>query len=141
MSLKSMKQPARWALIILPPICFYFLLMKSVSSIPFLDDYDTILSFLLRWKQDHGFQHIEQILFWQHNEYRLMFESAIVSSQYAILGHTDIRALCILGDLLVLPIFGALLLIWKAEKPHGHSLSLLSPQRPSFCFNCSITPR
>lgn len=114
MSLRFIKQLAGWMVIILPPFCFYYLLMRSVSSIPFLDDYNSILSFLLHWKQDHGFQHIVRILFWQHNEYRLMFENAIVSAQYAMLGHTDIKALCILGDLFVLPIFGALLLIWKA---------------------------
>ena len=128
MSFRFVKLLAWWILITLPPFCFYYLLMKSVSSIPFLDDYNSILSFLLHWKQDHGFQHIEQILFWQHNEYRLMFENAIVSAQYAMLGHTNIKALCILGDLFVLPIFGALLLIWKAgEASRGFTSFAFAP--------------
>jgi hypothetical protein len=125
MSFRLIKQLAWWIVIILPPVCFYYLLMESVSSIPFLDDYNSILSFLLHWKEDHGFQHVVRILFWQHNEYRLMFENAIVSAQYAMRGHTDIKALCILGDLFVLPIFGALLLIWKTGQASGTSTAIV----------------
>ena len=99
--------------ILLPPVYFYFLLSRSLSRLPFLDDYTSVLQFLLQWKQEHGVQHLVQILTSQHNEYRLMFENVFFGLQYALLGHTDLRALAMLGDLFVIPIFAVLSFIWR----------------------------
>src|SRR5450756_844299 len=54
-----------------------------------------------------------------------MFENFFFGLQYAILGHTDIRGLSILGDLLVIPMFGVLYLLWR-EGDDARLNSLLS---------------
>jgi hypothetical protein len=102
-----------YVLLVVPPLLFYYLLFRSLSIFPFFDDYNSVLEFLLRWKQESGLQHITEILTFQHNEYRLMFESAIFGTQYEMLGHTNLEALSALGNLFVLPLFAVLCLIWK----------------------------
>jgi hypothetical protein len=42
-----------------------------------------------------------------------MFENAVLGIQYSILGHTNLTALAIVGDLFVIPLFGVLFLIWR----------------------------
>ncbi len=122
-TLSKSRLVAMWCAILLPPAYFYLLLSRSLSRLPFLDDYYSVLQFLLEWKQEHGMQHVVQILTSQHNEYRLMFENVFFGLQYSLLGHTDLRALAILGDLVVLPIFGVLYLIWKqGDRSHEQIL-------------------
>jgi len=87
-------------LIAIPPVIFYILLLKSQTNIPFLDDYGSILDFMLALKQADFFGKLVLVITAQHNEYRLIFENAIFALQYAILGHADIRSLSLLGDLL-----------------------------------------
>jgi len=109
----SLKKIFTWIAIAIPPSSFYFLLARSLNRFPYGDDYGAILNFLLRWKKESGAMHIVEIVTFQHNEYKLIFEHAIVGLQYAILGHTDILALKILGDLFVIPLFVMLYLIWR----------------------------
>lgn len=102
-----------YALLLVPPTLFYFLLFRSLSIFPFFDDYNSVLEFLLRWKRESGLQHIQEIVSFQHNEYRLMFESAIFGAQYGLFGHTNLKALSILGDLFVVAISLVVYLIWR----------------------------
>ena len=102
-----------WIAILIPPIAFYVLLARTLTAIPFLDDYHVVLAFLLRWKNESGIQHLIEIVTYQDNNYRLMFENAILGIQYSILGHTNLTALAIIGDLFVIPVFGVLFLIWR----------------------------
>lgn len=104
--------------IAIPPIAFYILLAHSVTKLPFADDYDSVLAYLLTWKSQSGFQHIVQIFTAQHNEYRLIFENAIFGIQYSILGHTNLEFLSVLGNAFVVPVFLVLYLIWR---DFGHS--------------------
>jgi hypothetical protein len=44
-----------------------------------------------------------------------MFENAVIGIQYSILGHTNLKALSILGDLLIIPLFAVLYLMWRGS--------------------------
>ncbi len=136
-----------WIAIAIPPIFFYVLLSKSLTSLPFLDDYGAVLSFLLKWNQEHGLQHLVQIVTAQHNEYRLMFESAIFGAQYSVLGHADLKALAVLGDLLVVPILGVLYLIWREDGYSREAILLFVPAswllfqlQYASTLNCAMAP-
>jgi hypothetical protein len=104
-----------WTAILIPPICFYILLWKSLCGIPYLDDYGGSLSFLLKWKRERGLQHLLQIITWQHNEYRLMLLNLIVGLQYWALGHVDLKTLAMLGNVFILLMLGVLYLIWQKD--------------------------
>jgi hypothetical protein len=106
---------AAWTAIVIPAISFYLLLSKTLSRLPYLDDYNGPLAFLLQWKQQRGIEHLVQIITWQHNEYRLMLMNALVGAQYATIGHIDLRALAILGNTFILLMFGVLYLISRTD--------------------------
>ena len=117
-----------WLLISIPPLVFYFLLFKSLKGLPVSDDYGAVLGFLLKWKSESGTQHLVQVLMSQNNDYRLMFENAFYGIQYEILGQTNLRALAILGDLFVIPLFGVLYLIWReCGRPRDYALLAFLP--------------
>ena len=126
--MSALKRIFVWILILIPPITFYVLLARSIDGLPIGDDYGAILGFLLKLKQESGFQRFIEVFSHQHNEYRLMFENAIVASQFAILGHTDLLALKILGDLLIIPLFCVMYLIWRAfGRPADYTLMAFVP--------------
>jgi hypothetical protein len=110
------KHTKKWLIVLLvvPPVCFYFLLFNSLTSLPLFDDYNSVFEFLLRWKQETDLNHLWEIFTFQHNEYRLIFENAVFGLQYAILGHANLTALSVIGDLLVIPLFGVLYLMWRS---------------------------
>lgn len=114
--------------IAIPPITFYALLARSLTALPNTDDYGAIIGFLLQWKNESGIKHIVEILSFQFNDYRFMFGNAIFGIQYQLLGHVDFKALAILGDLLVLPLFGVLYLIWRqCGRPRDYALLAFVP--------------
>ena len=102
-------------LIAIPPAIFYYLLLKSQTSIPFSDDYGSVLDFMLKLKHENLLGKFVLILTAQHMEYRLAFQNAIFALQYGLLGHSDVRSLSLLGNLFVLPICGVLYLLWRAS--------------------------
>ena len=116
------------ALIVAPPVIFYSLLFRSLSVFPFFDDYNSVLEFLLRWKQESGLGHIVEILTFQHNEYRLIFENAVFATQYTLAGQTNLKFLSVLGDFFVVPLFLVLCLIWsQGTLPKSRGLMSLVP--------------
>jgi hypothetical protein len=126
--MSGVKKAFIWIGILIPPVIFYATLARSLSDLPFADDYDTILGFLLQWRNRGWVEHIAQVFTFQHNDYRCMLENAIVGTQYTLLGHTNIRVLSIVGNLLVIPIFGVLYLIWKdCGRPLEYTLVAFVP--------------
>jgi hypothetical protein len=127
--MSALKRISIWIAIVIPPFSFYVLLARSINSFPIgQDDYGAVLNFLLQWKTESGIKHIVQILTFQHNEYRCIFANAIIGIQFAILGHTDLMALKILGDLFVIPLFGVLYLIWRdCGRPRDYTLVAFVP--------------
>lgn len=135
-------------LIAIPPAVFYFLVLKSQTNIPFLDDYGSVLDFMLALKQANVLGKLVLIVMAQHNEYRLAFENAIFALQYGILGHADIKSLSLLGDLFIIPIFGVLYLIWRQVPGSGDRTLLafvpvswiLFQLQYASALNCAMTP-
>lgn len=114
--------------IVIPPAIFYLLLSRSLTWLPFFDDYQAVIQYALDWQHAHGLGRVVQILMYQHNEYRLMLNNFVVSVQLALLGHLNLLALCVLGDLFVIPVFIALWLIWRDfGHPGNTGLWLLVP--------------
>jgi hypothetical protein len=126
--MSTAKKTFLWAAMLLPPVIFYAFLARSLTELPFADDYDAVLNFLLQWRKEGWIQHLVQVVTFQHNDYRCMFENAIVGIQYSLLGHTNFKALSIIGNLLVLPLFGVLYLIWReCDRPRDYTLLAFVP--------------
>lgn len=122
------KQLFFWTAISAPPLYFYWFLVKSLQGLPVSDDYGAVLLYLLRWRHETTAGRIIQVLTSQNNDYRLMFENAVYGVQYASLGHTNLKALAIMGDLFVLVLFGVLYLIWQmCELERNYTLMAFIP--------------
>ncbi len=92
-----------------PALAFYWLLLKSVGNLPVVDDYHSVLDFVNRFSQmpDLG-SRLSYIVNFQHNEYKLMLESAIFAAQHQWFGGVDFAILSMLGNSFVLLIFALL---------------------------------
>ena len=100
---------------LLPVILFYTLVIKFLVNLPYEDDYDNILRFLNIMHGKAGLAaKVVYVLTDQHNEYKVFFENTIFALQYAVLGHTNLVALCIFGDLSIL-FLG--IVLWKMFLP------------------------
>lgn len=119
-----------WSLLLLlcPIVLFYALLSRTLTGLPFNDDYNAVLMFLLKWQAASGWHKVALIWTHQHNEYRLAFQNTIYALQYGALGHVVMKPLTVLGDLLVLPLFAMLWLLWRAYRlPLGYTLPAFVP--------------
>ena len=96
-----------------PILLFYGLLSRTLTGLPFNDDYNAVLTFLLKWNAASGWSKLAVLWTHQHNEYRLAFQNVIYALQYEALGRVAMKPLTVLGDLLVLPLFGMLWLLWR----------------------------
>lgn len=115
-------------LLICPIVLFYTLLSRTLTGLPFNDDYNAVLMFLLRWHAASGLHKAALIWNHQHNEYRLAFQNTIYALQYGALGRVVMKPLTVLGDLLVLPLFGMLWLLWRANRlPLRYALPAFVP--------------
>lgn len=99
------------AFTVLPLGAFYLILWKNSVSIPILDDYDIILDSVSWISQHHSFAaRLGFILTREHNGYKLMFDNAVIFTQYFLWGQVHFLPLVILGNLFALFIF--LIVIW-----------------------------
>jgi hypothetical protein len=113
------KKSGQWYPFILlapAPLIFFTIITSQISKLPFWDDYDSVLGFLLQLR---GFPDavgkIAFILTAQHNEYRLIFENCIFALDDSLLGHPHFALLAFIGNLSVLPIC---YFLWKALQRH-----------------------
>lgn len=101
---------------VLTPAIFAFgILYHQRLPVPYQDDYRSILDFALHYQQlsDAGAKLLD-IAVYQHNEYKLSFEHAIVASEVELTQQLNFAFLTGLGDLLLLPIA---YLFWRIYKP------------------------
>lgn len=90
----------------LPAGIFYFILWRNAVSIPILDDYDILLDSLSWISQHRSLSARIMFLFTrEHNGYKLMFDNAVIFTQYIVLGQVHFLPLVILGNLFALFIF------------------------------------
>ena len=122
------------ALLLVPAALFFGILWSHATTLPIgADDYHAILEFANHWTQIHGFvPKLMHILTFQQNEYKLLFESALVAAQFGILGHIELSWFIVLGNAFVLLIFFVLASIFMttlgvAEQSLRTRLLLLAP--------------
>ena len=82
---------------------FYYVAHYSVD-IPYLDDYDAILDYLLKFREATGGEKLRSI-FLPHNEHIISMTRLVSWVDYGLTGQINIAALVLLGNgLLLLPL-------------------------------------
>jgi hypothetical protein len=96
---------------LLPIAVFYAILFREMRNVPIIDDYQTILDFVLKLRDLPGLGHkLLWIVTSQHLEYKFPVMNAVVALQWAITGKVDFRPIIIGGNLMILAIVW---LFWK----------------------------
>lgn len=117
-----------WLLLLSPILLFYVLLFRMLTGLPFNDDYKAVLGFVLQFRQASGWQRLITILTHRHNEYLLIFQNILYSLQYELLERMHLKPLIVVGDLLVLPLYGVLWLLWEQFRfPKSYALAAFVP--------------
>jgi hypothetical protein len=80
------------------------ILFLERTSLPILDDYHAVLAFVAELHGEPAHAWLLSVISFQHNEYKLIFEHAIIALQYGLTGHLSLGALVAFGNLFVLPI-------------------------------------
>ena len=92
-------------LLLLPVIAAFGILYRRSLSVPYQDDYDTILAFAVHYAQSPTLKaKLLDIAAEQHNEYKLGFEHSIVAAELELTHHLNFTFLTVLGDLFLLPL-------------------------------------
>ena len=101
--------------ILLPAIVTFAIALRTSINIPNLDDYHAALQFIDVYATQHGvLTHLGTILTWQHNQYKLIFGSALYAAEYDLSGHLNFALLQWLGNLFI---FAIALLLWRISRP------------------------
>ncbi len=74
------------------------------SEIPYLDDYDALINFLISVKKETSLIKKIELLFQQHNEHRIVIPRLVVWAQYALTGEVNLRHTIIFGNLMLVGI-------------------------------------
>ena len=102
------------ALLSLPVLSFYIVLMLNARNLPEMDDYDAVLHFLTQFTNTPGVsQKVCYFFASQHVQYKLWFEHAVVLLDYAMTGKVNFFLLQQLGNAFVLLIAGVLWLMFR----------------------------
>lgn len=100
-----------------PVIIFYSVLFRQFLNLPMSDDYYVLLNFLNQMREAPNVSaKAHYFLLSQYNQYKLFFEHALFWTQLELLGHLDLKILCILGDSFVVWLA---ILLWKMFLPHA----------------------
>lgn len=96
--------PVFSVLLILPAVVVSAILFQQRTSFPIIDDYHAVLAFVSQLRGQPTLTRILSVLSFQHNEYKLIFEHTIIALQYGFIGHLNLGALVLFGNLFLLPI-------------------------------------
>src|SRR5690242_20633334 len=103
-----------------PAIIFYSILFRQLVGVPIADDYYALLDFSNHMRETPNLlAKAHYFLISQYNQYKLFFEHALFWIQLELLGHLDLKVLCILGDSFVLCLA---ILLWKMFLPRAIDL-------------------
>ena len=101
--------------VLLPVIAAFGILYRRSLSVPYQDDYDTIIAFGVHYAQSPTLKaKLLEIAAEQHNEYKLGFEHSIVAAELELTHHLNFTFLTVLGDLFLLPLG---YLLWRTYQP------------------------
>lgn len=94
------------------PICLYFIILVNMSeNVPYLDDYHSILSFIIAYLKTGTAAEKIQLIFAQHNDHRIAFQRSVVLVQYYLCDSINFKYLIIFGNL---SIVGILIILMKS---------------------------
>jgi len=125
-------------ILVLPLVTALVAIVHTTINIPFEDDYQAITRFVRVYAESPGALHkLAWILTSQHNEYKLILLHAIVVLQYELTGHTNYRALQLIGSLAV-PAVEVLLwiLFARQRRPFKQAIWLFIPPYYLFLSLC-----
>jgi hypothetical protein len=93
------------AAVLAPALISLVVVFSQMDPFPYQDDYHAILAFAIRFREIHGVT--ARCLFVaaaQHNEYKLVFEHAVVAVELILTHRLNFSFLTAIGNLSVLPI-------------------------------------
>lgn len=109
----------------------FFILAKSISqnsfNLPFWDDYEAILQFLIEWKKLEGFAKIKSLIK-HHNEHRLISLRTLVVLYFLVKGSINFKIITLLGNIQLL-IIGMILTRFSlkfSRKNYGLNVLIIS---------------
>lgn len=111
----------------LPLLLVYGILWRETTALPLLDDYHAIFVFALDQRHLSSMGKLAAVVTAQHNEYKLIFEHAIIAADLALSGRIHLLLLVWLGNLMLVPIgiiFGAQ---FRPKEPIDRRLILFLP--------------
>ena len=119
----------------IPVLSFYFFLKSGLTNIPYWDDYDSVLSFLIKFVEQHGvINKILLILLTQHNEYKIIFGNMLFALLYLIFGRIDFSCLQVIGNGFVLLLLFSLYKIHSYQLPKNYERIILFTPVPFLIF-------
>ncbi|MBU2742731.1 hypothetical protein [Acidithiobacillus albertensis] len=119
----------------IPVILFYFLLNSGLANIPFWDDYDSVLGFIINFTEQRGaINKILLILLTQHNEYKIIFGNMLFASEYLLDGSINFMFLQMVGNLFVLLVLYAIYKVYLYRLPATYHKILLFIPVPFLIF-------
>lgn len=119
-----------FALIILPILFFYSIILSRTDNIPFKDDY-SLLESIYQMEYSSSFSEFSEAFFKQVNQHRFGFERGAMWLIYKFLGSENIKAQIIIGNSFSL---GILYLLTKMFKNINLSMVYFTPI-PLILFN------
>lgn len=103
-----------WVLFMLPFLVYALAVYWYATNVPYQDDYDVVLGFLLKFDQVQTLREKIVLLFSQHNEHRIVFDRLIFLAYHYLFHEVNFRAFIMIGN------FGwlatTLLLMWYVRQ-------------------------
>ncbi len=122
-------------LIASPIVLFYLLLQLHLVNIPYWDDYDSILAFMIHFVGLKGFsEKIFLLLFTQHNEYKIIFGNILFVLEYLVTGSINFIYLQIIGNLFVLLLLFSIYKIFSYQMQKKYNRLIYFVPVPFFIF-------
>lgn len=111
----------------LPLLLVFGILWREATALPLLDDYHAIFVFALDQTHLSDMGRLVAIVAAQHNEYKLIFEHAIVAADLALSGRIHLPLLVWFGNLLLIPMGMIFWAQFRPEDPIDRRLLLFLP--------------
>jgi hypothetical protein len=109
------------AAVVIPPILFYAILFRNALNLPIIDDYDTVLGFLIHLNQlTSPTARVAYFFATQSGEFKLLLVQAVSWFQFYLCGSIDFRLLTAVGNGFVL-LLG--ILLWNLFLPGRKNLA------------------
>jgi hypothetical protein len=84
---------------VLPFINYGLHIFLYAVNIPYWDDYDGVLDFMIRFVQSQGLAEKIVLLFSQHNEHRIVFERLVFLGNYYLFHEVNFKSYIVFGNL------------------------------------------